>query len=308
MFIPNYRPFGKVREDMRIFLSIFLILVSLQNLSASSKNIENFELTSKIFNNTRTIRILLPPEYKAEKNKNRHYPVFYLNDGLMVFDSAEMGLQIEDTVYKLYKSKTLPEMIIVGIDNGACTDKTQNEIRDRANEFLPYPDAGFLPDHTYAPIPPDPQGKHYPDFVVKEVMVQINRRYRTLTGSSNTSIGGFSYGGVSALYTAIQKPGTFGKLLLESTPLWIGLKNELLEDAKNAEQWPESVYVGKGTKETDEEAFNQEGIKRLELLKNIITEKSPHTRLQITIQPGAIHSSQVWRSRLADALRFLFDT
>ena len=108
-----------------------------------------------------------------------------------------------------------------------------------------------MPDNTYDPIPPKPQGKLFPDFLIKEVMPEINRRYRTLTGKSNTAIGGFSYGGVSALYTILSRPGIFGKVLLESTPLWIGLNQELLKDAENANEWPEVVYIGKGTNETD---------------------------------------------------------
>src|SRR5262245_12961607 len=138
---------------MKVLVFAIIVLfpfIALGNPPAS-KNIETFELTSKVFGNTRTIRILLPPGYHETKNLDRQYPVFYFNDGLMVFDSAGPGLRIEERVFDLYKKGSLPEVIIVGIDNGACTDKTTNEIIDRAKEFLPYPDAGFLADHTIKP-------------------------------------------------------------------------------------------------------------------------------------------------------------
>ncbi len=273
----------------------------------SSKNIETFELTSKVFGNTRTIRVLLPPGYHDDKNLDRQYPVFYFNDGLMVFDSAGPGLRIEEVVFDLYKKDELPQMIVVGIDNGACTDKTKNEIVDRANEFLPYPDAGFLPDHTYKPEPPNPQGKKYPDFLINEVIPRLKQNYRIKSGPQDTGIGGFSYGGVSALYTVIAKPGYFGRLMLESTPLWIGQEYELLEDAKKPLQWPGKVHIGAGTKETDEEAFNNEGKKNQELLVSIIKKQSPDTKVKLVREEGAQHGPDAWRKRLPEALKFLFE-
>src|SRR4051812_13015116 len=175
-------------------LTILWLLFFLMGRVVASPNVESFELTSKVFKNTRTIRILLPPDYSKKGNTIR-YPVLYLNDGLMVFDSHEQGLRIEQIVFDLYQKQTLPDLIVVGIDNGACTDKTTNELVDRADEFLPYPDQGFSPGHTYEPAPPEPHGRLYPDFV-QEVMTEINRRYRTKTTPVDTAIGGFSYGGV----------------------------------------------------------------------------------------------------------------
>ena len=44
--------------------------------------------TSATFGNTRTLRILLPPGYDAPDNRDRRYPVLYLNDGQNLFDAA----------------------------------------------------------------------------------------------------------------------------------------------------------------------------------------------------------------------------
>ncbi len=290
-----------------IFVILILFPLSIFCDTPTSKNVETFELTSKVFGNTRTIRVLLPPGYHDEKNLDRQYPVFYFNDGLMLFDSAGPGLRIEEVVFDLYEKNNLPQMIVVGIDNGACTDKTTNEIVDRANEFLPYPDAGFLPDHTYKPEPPNPQGKKYPDFLINEVIPRLKQNYRIKSGPQNTGIGGFSYGGVSALYAVIAKPGYFGKLMLESTPLWIGQQYELLQDAKKNLQWPGKVYIGSGTKETDEQAFNDEGKKNQELLVSIIKKQSPDTKSKLVREEGAEHGPDAWRSRLRTALMFLLE-
>lgn len=118
----------------------------------ASANIETQQITSKVFNNTRTIRVLLPPGYRDSQNKEKSYPVLYLNDGIMVFH----GFNIEETVHNLIKTGAIQPLLIVGIDNGGSTDKTKNAPIDRANEFLPYPDVGFSPDRLYQPDPPNP--------------------------------------------------------------------------------------------------------------------------------------------------------
>jgi predicted alpha/beta superfamily hydrolase len=280
------------------------ILGSAEN-PPKSRNIQTFELHSKVFDNTRTIRVLLPPEYGREGNRTR-YPVLYLNDGLMVFDANGPGLNIEKTILDLYQKRLLSPLIVVGIDNGACTDKTKNELVDRADEFLPYPDAGFAPGNMYEPQPPHPHGKQYPDFLINEVMPEINRRYRTTKDPAGTSLGGFSYGGVSALFTVIARPGIFGKLLLESTPLWIGPNYELMNDVRNARQWPLRVYLGAGSRETDEAVFNQEGEKNQKNLAVVIRKSSPTTIVKLVREKGAKHETGAWRRRLSDALQFLF--
>jgi predicted alpha/beta superfamily hydrolase len=270
----------------------------------TSANVENLQITSKIFNNTRTIRILLPPHYHEPENALRRYPVLYFTDGITVFKSRTF--ELEQRIYPLIQNGSLPALIVVGVDNGGSTDKSKNPETDRANEFLPYPDVGFPPSHLYAPDPPHPQGRLYPDFLVTEVMPLIQQRYRIKTGPSNTVLGGFSYGGVGALYTVISKPGTFGGLLLESTPLWVGPDRQLLTDAEHTRVWPQAVYVGLGTKETDQEDVGREGKQDEERLLAIIRKNSPKTRLKSVLEEGGIHDASSWGRRLPVALEFLF--
>ena len=290
---------------LRVCLLFALAVSFTASSQTTSQNIQTKELASKVFNNTRTIRILIPPDYQDPAKSTEKYPVLYLNDGWMVFDNNENGIRIEEILRDLYAQKKIPPYLVIGIDNGASTDKTQDEIRDRANEFLPYADAGFSPGHTYEPVPPSPQGKLYPKFLIEEVMPFINRSYRTKTGPKNTAIGGFSYGGVSALYTVIAHPNVFGKLLVESTPLYIGHREELMQDAEKATVWPRAVYVGSGTKESDEEAFNEKGRTNQIRLIEIIKSHSPQSRLKLYREEGATHDTTAWRNRLPGALTFL---
>lgn len=56
-------------------------------------------LTSRVFGNTRSIRVYLPPGYFAAASSRRRYPVFYFNDGFAVF-SARLwnALEIADSL------------------------------------------------------------------------------------------------------------------------------------------------------------------------------------------------------------------
>ena len=63
------------------------------------------ELRSNIFRNTRLLRVWVPPEYDAAENKERYYPVFYLNDGQNLFDPAVAFIgvdwQVDETADRL---------------------------------------------------------------------------------------------------------------------------------------------------------------------------------------------------------------
>ncbi len=269
---------------------------------STSANLEIQKLSSKVFGNTRSIRIFLPPGYHDPRNASQRYPVLYLNDGIMV----ARALNVEETVRQLVEAGKINPLLVVCIDNGGSTNKTTNVARDRVNEFLPYPDVGFAPSHSYAPEPPNPQGKLYPQFLIDEVMPLVQNRYRVKHGAENTGLGGFSYGGVAALFTVMNRPDTFGKLLLESTPLWIGKDHQLLQDARHCGKWPAAVCVGVGTNESPDPEIDKEGRVDREALIATIRAKSPTTALKVTTEEGAKHESSAWRRRFPAALEFLF--
>ncbi|MGH2670003.1 MAG: alpha/beta hydrolase, partial [bacterium] len=168
------------------------------------------ELHSRVFRNTRLLRVLVPEEYDAPGNRARKYPVLYLNDGQNLFDSATalfnpMEWRIDETVRRLVTLREIPPLIVVGIDNAGR--------RGRAREYLPYVDAYLRPAE------PDPLGERYPEFLVEEVLPFVNVRYRTLRGAEHTGLGGSSYGGLASLFAVIARSGVFGRLLVESPSL-----------------------------------------------------------------------------------------
>ena len=123
------------------------------------------EFRSKIFGNTRKLRVVLPAGYSAPQNRRKRYPVFYLNDGQNLFNIKtsifnRMEWRVDETTDSLRGLGLIPPMIIVGIDNAGR--------HLRPKEYLLYPDEFLTPPE------PSPQGKLFPRFVVQEVMPFIN--------------------------------------------------------------------------------------------------------------------------------------
>jgi predicted alpha/beta superfamily hydrolase len=272
-------------------------LVASQSTASPGSQLRLHEFTSRIFGNTRNLRVLLPPGYDEEQNSAKRYPVLYLNDGQNLFDVSTsmfnpVEWQVDETVKKLLEQNRIRPLIVVGVDNPGK--------RERPVEYLPYPDAYLSP-----PVP-SPRGKEYPDFLIGEVMPFINRSYRTRTDPESTGLGGSSYGAVAALYTIISRPGVFGRALLESPSLYIS-DNRLLKDSANVRQWPERVYVAIGTRETGDASGDLEAVALVSRFAGILKNAGlDRKRLLVVIDEGGVHREDAWGRRLGRALEFLY--
>src|ERR1700685_4654542 len=114
------------------------------------------EFRSRIFKNTRFLRVWLPPGYDDPQNSGRYYPVLYLNDGQNLFETSTAfgGVEwgVDETADRMIREGAIAPMIIVGIDNTG---------KDRMREYMPHP--------SMHPMMLRVKGRHYPDFLMKEV-------------------------------------------------------------------------------------------------------------------------------------------
>ena len=251
------------------------------------------EFQSRIFRNTRQLRVWVPPGYSAPENQGRHYPVFYLNDGQNLFDpaTAYIGVdwQADEAADRLIREGRVPPLIIVGIDNAQ---------KERPREYLPY--------RSFHPPIMRPQGKRYPDFLLSEVMPFVYQRYRVARGPENTGLGGSSLGAIISLYTALDHPGVFGRLLLESPSLFIS-NRQLLKSSRAFRQWPARIFMAMGTREAGTEERDQEAVEDVRELEHVMRRAGlKEDRLLVRIDEGAIHSEKEWARRFPEALAFLF--
>jgi predicted alpha/beta superfamily hydrolase len=251
------------------------------------------EFHSNIFRNTRTLRVWLPPGYDSPENAGTQYAVLFLNDGQNLFDPATayigVAWQVGESAARLIAAGKIPPLVIVGIDNAQ---------KDRAREYLPY----------RAMNPPvfRPLGKRYPDFLLKEVMPFISQQYRIASGPENTGLGGSSLGAIISLFMAMDRPGIFGRLLLESPSLFVS-NRQLLRSSLSFHQWPAKVFVAMGTRESGNENRDKQVVEDVLDLKNVLQRDGLGSdRLLVKIDEGGTHSEADWARRFPDALAFLF--
>jgi predicted alpha/beta superfamily hydrolase len=253
------------------------------------------QFESHIFQNRRILRLSVPPGYNDDGNRDRYYPVFYLNDGQNLFDraTAYIGVdwQVNETADRLIREKKIPAMIFVGIDHAQ---------KDRAKEYLPY--------RSLHPAVLRPQGSQYPEFLVTEVMPFVGQMYRVARGPENTGLGGSSLGALISLYTVMARPGMFGRLLLESPSLFIS-NRRLLRQARAFRNWPQRIFLAIGTRESGRPERDLEIVDDVRHLQRTLERAGlGDDRLMVKIDEGATHSEAEWAKRFPEALQFLFGT
>ena len=156
----------------------------------------------------RRIWVYLPESYAASRKK---YAVLYMHDGQNLFDdktayAGEWG--IDETLDTL--GATLPESIVVGIDNGG--EKRMSEYSPGSEEFI---SAG-----TYASRRIMQEGDAYIDFIVKTLKPYIEKKYRIKKGRRYRAIAGSSMGGLISFYAMLRYPKVFGAAGVFSPAFW----------------------------------------------------------------------------------------
>jgi len=251
------------------------------------------EFPSRVFRNTRYLRIWLPPGYDDAGNAGRHYPVLYLNDGQNLFETstafAGVEWQVDETADRLIRAGAVPPMIFVGMDNTG---------KERIREYMPF--------RSMHPRMLRVQGRYYPDFLMKEVMPFVERKYRAATGPENTGLGGSSLGALIALYTAIARPGTIGRLLLESPSLWASGR-QLVKESRSVRIWPERMFLAVGSSEAGSAERSRTVVDDVRELAAIMRRAVlSESRLRLVVKDGAGHNEAAWAERFPEALRFLY--
>jgi predicted alpha/beta superfamily hydrolase len=160
-----------------------------------------FSLQSAILNEKRTIQIALPSSYSAN-HKYTRYPVLYLLDGQMFFETVTgaVGYLSRDA------SPHIPEMIVVGIPS-------QERVRDSS------------PTHSLK----GPLGKsesvyevsggadRFLRFLTDELVPYIDRTYST---SGHRVLVGYSFTGLTVMHALFTQPRSFHAYLAIDPSWW----------------------------------------------------------------------------------------
>ncbi|MCB1023654.1 MAG: esterase family protein [Acidobacteria bacterium] len=171
---------------MRNYLSSTVLLLFVLALSVTahsqtqvkgvnlSENVQTFKLDSKLMQREMPYRVILPPDYRSS-NENTFYPAIYLLHGL----TGHYDNWSENTSLAAYSAKHNFVIIMPEGDNGWYTDSVS-------------------------------VGKDkYESYIIKELIPQIESKFRVKKERSARAIAGLSMGGYGGLKFGVKYPGEF---------------------------------------------------------------------------------------------------
>ena len=226
-------------KSIFFILLIFLAIHSAGAIAHSSgdsrfyiADSEVFSFESTLLGRTYDVYVKTPRGYRDPENKNRKYPVLYLNDGPHTFKVAAGVTHFP----------TMDKVIIVGISFAQGEDGQLSRVRD----LTPEVDASWTRYKTGG-------APEYLAFIEQELFPHIERRYRTNT--TKRILAGHSLGGSFGAWVLMTKPELFSGYILTSPSFWY--KDELIFDlerafAKNHTTLNAMVYVATGSLEVPE--------------------------------------------------------
>jgi enterochelin esterase-like enzyme len=262
----------------------------------------------------RGITVWTPEGYDP---KGPPLPVLYMQDGQALFDAkgslSGAAWDVGKTLTRLIADKSVPPVIVVGIDNTAL----------RGREYLPQKVFDRLPAKTRARIEKNWQGAPLSDaylkFMVDELKPFIDSHYDTKTDAADTFVAGSSMGGLIALYAQAEYPQVFGASA--SLSMHWPLDNPWVSTPDDATQAPQvlkafesylkasrlspdhnRIYVDQGTETLDGHyrPYN----------RGFMSWMHAHgwqdgAAFSSEIFPGEAHTEGAWAKRLDVPLRFL---
>lgn len=181
-----------------IYLFIAIFLFSFKNTSVNNDSVPKHDsliISSKFVKENRVIAVWTPPIYEQS---NDSLPVLYMPDGGIKEDFPH----IANTLAKLIEENKIPPFILVGIEN-----------TERGRDLTGFSE--IEEDEKYCPLTNG--AKNFRDFISKELIPEINRKYRT---QSKKGIIGESLAGLFVMETFFTRPEIFDFYIAMDPSLW----------------------------------------------------------------------------------------
>lgn len=213
------------RDSVRLKLLALLSLISASPLAAQSGGITHVDTipAPSLRNNLlgdpdqRLATVYLPPSYS--KNTRKRYPVVYLLHGFDADHRAFMkgnyqNLNVRISMDSLIRAGLAREMIVV----------TPN-----ARNFL----NGSFYSNSFTT-------GSWEDFIARDLVRYMDRKYRTIRNRSGRGITGHSMGGFGALRVGMRNPNTFSAIYLLSA---FGIGDYDSVSTAGASVWKQALSV-----------------------------------------------------------------
>jgi len=246
----------------------------------------HLDFPSEFLPHPHTLTVWVPPGY--EQDRERRYPVLYLQDGQNLFDAHTSFIGepwgCDEIAERIVRCGEAEPLLIVGIANSP----------DRLLEYGPRRSGAA-----------DDLSKSYGRFLAEEVVPFINASYRTRSEPASTGIGGSSMGGLISLQLCKWYPNLFGRCAAMSPSLWWD-QESFVQSVRTSSRWTENcrVWLDMGAQEGGSEQGRQSMLRRSRALAAQLGELG--TDLHYFEDPHGSHNEWSWARRFADVLRFLF--
>ncbi len=224
-----------------------------------------------------------------------------MHDGQNLFYNKESFSGHSWKVIQTLKSMhSLPQMIIVGIDNDGIS---------RMNEYTPWEIYNQDLGHS---LQIGGQGDQYGEFVMNTIKPFIDSNYRTRPEKEYTGMCGSSLGANITSYMGIKYKDQIGCLGIFSLANWLtdyDFDNYIKDKSLDSSQ---KVYIQVGTEEGDstDEKLTNKNLKQiyidgsLKYYRQLIKSGVLLDNIQLEIVSNAKHEEKVWARYLPNCLNF----
>jgi enterochelin esterase-like enzyme len=190
--------FNDLPGDYRVFISLNAngrsgSVVVTRLVEIRSLPLESGDEPNRVFRSS----VVLPAGYDERTDE---YPVIYMHDGQWLSDE-----RVPETLEWLLSQGLVPRLVVVAIH------ATSDRIAEYGVAGTPCPCGGQ---------PLGARADNFQGFVVDDLMPQIEANYRVMTGPENTSVMGFSLGGLSAMDLVWRRDDLFGTIGGFSSSFW----------------------------------------------------------------------------------------
>ncbi len=232
----------------------------------------------------RTVRVYVPEHEDGEK-----FPVVYMMDGQNLFDdeTSTYGCWHVCDALNAEFEKSGKSAVIVGIHNDGTPMERTNELTPKSiGKLVNFPQCLFM----------KPMGEAFDDFIVNDVMPEIEKNFPVKVGRENTAICGSSSGGLQAYYTAVNHADVFSYAGVFS-PVW------LLYSVKSVVNWTKSkmksqmpfLYIYSGGNGGLEKHIFKNSQKVIAELSNFY----PQNLIKVDLRADMIHHESAWEQIFA---------
>lgn len=178
-----------------ILVFIFVSCVKKPKFNDPIPEHDTLVIYSEIIGEDRLVNIWTPPNYNQDSSS---FPVLYMPDGGIHEDFPH----IANTLSLLIENRTIPPIILVGIEN-----------TERGRDLSGFSEV--QQDSNYCPL--SDGAKCFRKFITDELMVQIDAKYRT---TLKKGIIGESLAGLFVMETFLLTPNTFDFYIAMDPSLW----------------------------------------------------------------------------------------